>query len=189
MLIIFEGNEGSGKTTISNNIAALLNTKVLKRDSFKNNGSKFSIFRKFYDLNESAFWDWRFFLEMLDPLITSGDHFVCDRSFITQEVYHRAFEQRFPENPVTVEHEDLYNDYAKILQDIPHLIIYITRDIARNDDDLLQGQWNVDPDWSKIAIDKYYNEWFSKHEDKLNVVRLENNATIQEAIDTAINSI
>ncbi|WIC41351.1 thymidylate kinase [Chryseobacterium phage MA9V-1] len=134
MLVLFEGPDGSGKSTLIAKIKQkfLPEALVCKRNSFKTYNPEESKYPTNIDLTLSAPWDWRFFLEMHEANFKSHN-FLCDRSFITQRVYQDALgpETKTPELDATLlayEHE---------VSQIPHLVVYCKRKTLRNDGDFV----------------------------------------------------
>ena len=133
MLILFEGPDGSGKTTLINALKThhFKDALICKRNSFKTWSEDNSNYPINIDLTESALWDWRFFLEMHKSNFASH-MFLCDRSFITQIVYQNATgpETKFDALDKTLD------AYEKEVFDVPHLVVYCKRSTLRNDGDI-----------------------------------------------------
>jgi thymidylate kinase len=133
MLILFEGPDGSGKTTLIKQLTSkhLQNALVCKRNSFKTYSEETSNYPVNIDLTQSALYDWRFFLEMHAANFASH-MFLCDRSFITQVVYQNATgpETKFDALDKTLE------AYEKEVKNLPHLVVFCKRSTLRNDNDV-----------------------------------------------------
>jgi len=186
MLIIFEGNEGSGKSTLAKMFAERYNTKVMKRTSHKNWTPGSDGFQYEWDLNESALWDWRFFLEMIGPLC-KNNNFICDRSFITQEVYHRAF---WKGEDISIKNEAAYQGLPKVLSTIPHIVFHLKRTSVRLDDDVVNNYAegsHIENSEAFNIIDESYDSFYTRKKRFLNLHIIDNNCTIEETFDKLIS--
>lgn len=134
MLIIFEGPDGSGKSTLIDKLVRnhLKDALVCKRSSFKTFDPETSHYPININLTESALWDWRFFLEM-NTRNFKTHNFLVDRSFITQRIY----------QDVTGAHTktDILDKTLIALEketaELPHLLIYCRSKHLRNDGDFI----------------------------------------------------
>lgn len=181
MLIIFEGNEGVGKSSLAKMLADTYSTNVMKRASHKDTiQNQIDNWGHMLNLNDSALYDWRFLLEMLEQQIASGKMFIADRSFITQAVYHSAF---WPEEYITDVHRKTYEALCKILLELPHIVFHIERNQLRLDDETVNSYTYVKGDVSPFeAISSEYKEFYENNEN-LNVHKISNNSTLSEAFD------
>jgi cytidylate kinase len=152
MLILFEGPDGSGKTTLIKHIKQkhLKDALICKRNSFKSYNSDVSLYPNNIDLTQSALYDWRFFLEMHKSNFASH-MFLCDRSFITQKVYQDITgpdtkTQLLDDTLIALEQE---------VSTVPHLVVYCKNKKLRNDSDF------VFMDGKEDAIVKRYEDFFN----------------------------
>ena len=118
MIIIFEGVDKAGKTTLAKKISKEYNIKYFK--------SSHEIFSGI-DLEESIKYDWLF---MLDFLKQTDFNVIFDRSFISQFVYSLHYRYKNIEKHYN-KLSDYFNVFAKyinILCSIPHIVIYCNRE-------------------------------------------------------------
>lgn len=132
MLIIFEGPDGAGKSTLINKLKRnhLTDALVCKRSSFKTYNPEESNYPMNIDLTQSALWDWRFFLEMMGQSFISHN-IMCDRSYITQRVYQdvtgvETKTELLDKTLIALEKETLK---------LPHILVYCRSKYLRNDGD------------------------------------------------------
>jgi thymidylate kinase len=179
MLIIFEGNEGSGKTTLAGMLSTMLCTPVMKRASHKGWTRGSDDYAYAWDLNESAKWEYRFLFEMLNDH-WRRDNFIIDRSFITQEVYHKAF---WDNNLINDVQEQAYSGNIQALSNIPHLIVHVNRDTVREDDETLKTYAHKGDPFEKIQ--ESYERFYDRGDvgALLNVMQLDNNRSLQETFN------
>lgn len=195
MLIIFEGNEHSGKTSL---IDELLKWRPwfikCKRHTVRTwyNNHELSVdnpnhdpYPMNWDLNEAYFNDWRFFLEAIsyDPQGFDKTTFVFDRSFITDWVFKRAL---YPD-AFTPIYAQYYAAYEKKMQQIPHVIFYCKRSVQQDFNDCFAGSKSLTKsDYDKLQY--WYDEW--RKQTTLNVVDVDNDTfSIQDNINKIISFV
>lgn len=117
MIIIFEGPDRCGKTTLAKKVAEHFSIPY-----FKSSKQGFCE----VDLEQGNKHDWRF---MLDFLSQTNPNVVFDRSFISQYVYSRIFrEENVLKNFESLDkYWDLIRSYYYSLINMPHLIVYCRR--------------------------------------------------------------
>ncbi len=183
MLIIFEGGENSGKTTLINSLMedfridsdasrfgghASLPDKFYRamrctRKSFKNFDPSKSHYDFNWDLTESALYDWRFWLESMENSIRDNV-FIWDRSFITQKVYQKAIGP----DSITPNHISILHSYEKHLADLEHMVFYCERDAKFKDDYGMIDEGN-----HKVILAEY-DKWAKTNAHNLNITRVSN---------------
>ena len=126
MILIFEGGEKTGKSTL----AEFLKNKLFREYTFGEIDNYYKYYRsthqkdKTIDLEESIKSDWRFFLDIYQQV---NFNIIFDRSFISQYVYSMIFRK----NNVLKHFSDIkkydkkvYNIYGSfILKEQSHLSI------------------------------------------------------------------
>lgn len=141
MLIIFEGLDKSGKSTMANLVARGLNNALLIRKTYA---------KELYpiDYGKASEYDWQ---ALFDRVILANPNatFVADRSFFTQTVYQVCLGTGI--NAITDAQMSMYNAYCDVLKRIPHLVVYcksaryeydsmVTNPIAKSKLDVLYQQ-------------------------------------------------
>ena len=178
MIIIVEGFDRSGKTTLCDLICE--KTKIKK---FK---SSFEIFSKI-DLEEAIKHDWRFVLDILSQVEFD---IVFDRSFISQYVYSKILriDNVIHQFKSIGNYDNMFKLYCDKLENIKHLIVYCERQnyIGVIDD-------KIDVSLNRIAKMEY-NVFIAKFCAKLNVIRcnfengIDNNMNVLETtLKTMVN--
>lgn len=117
MILLFEGWDKAGKTTLSKKVQNELNFQYFK--SAKEISSD-------VDLEEAIKYDWRFMLDFLSQIICN----VCfDRSFISQYVYSYLLrEENIQKKYVSFNiYENIFKNYIKQFNSIQGKIIYCVR--------------------------------------------------------------
>lgn len=146
MLIIFEGFEKAGKTTLAKKIKEKYNFLYFKPTKQINSG---------LNLERSIMYDWRFLLDLIHQ---NDFNLIIDRSFISQYVYSMVLRL----NNILKEYNsfDLYNqlfyEYCEKINNIKSLVVYCTRENYQNVVDE-----NVDININK-NINEGYNDFFEK---------------------------
>lgn len=178
MLVIFEGNEDSGKTTLLSAIKTVRPYFVAsKRTSFKTWWDDYSSgmikYPENWDLAESFKHDWRFFLEMLGQDGAKLTTFLCDRSFITHMIFAKAL---YPETWNSLM-DEYYEAYEHEMLKMQHVIVYCKRDVQDFEDHFSGDRSLGQEDYDLLA--EQYDIWRAKT--KLNVLDIDNNNyTVEE---------
>jgi thymidylate kinase len=114
MLIIFEGLDKSGKSTLASAIHSMLPGSIMIKKQFE---------PALYPINYSkaSVYDWQ---AMFDRIILANPDvtFIADRSFFTQTVYQLCLGH--DSDAITDEQMHMFNAYCAVMQKIPHLVIY-----------------------------------------------------------------
>lgn len=114
MLIIFEGLDKSGKSTLAGAIQSMLPGSVMIKKQFE---------PALYPINysQASVYDWQ---AMFDRVILANPEmtFIADRSFFTQTVYQLCLGRG--NDAITDEQMNMFNAYCKVLAKIPHLVVY-----------------------------------------------------------------
>lgn len=128
-IVLLEGCDKCGKTTIGLALASMENTHYFK--SVKQGGSDI-------DLEISIKYDWRFMIDFLVGINpTSSDVFVFDRSFISQWVYSYVFRMDNVNRhyPDVTQYVDMFKSYASKLSTLPHVVFHCYREKFTNFED------------------------------------------------------
>jgi hypothetical protein len=166
MIIIFEGFEKSGKTTLS---------KLLS------NEKKYSYFRATNQINsninleQSIKHDWRFFLDFAKQC---EQNVVIDRSFISQWVYSMILrkENILKEFSNYGEYFDIFANYCHDLNKLDSLVVFCKRENYNEEQDE-----HINVNKSKI-FNETYNEFFKMFRIK-NIIECNFEDGIQENLN------
>lgn len=155
MLVLFEGPDGAGKTTLIKKLITehFNNALYCKRTSWKNFNTANSSYKENIDLDVSILYDWRFFFEALSANFESHMFFL-DRSFITHKVYQLAVNQ----STRTPQTDDILVSYEKELIRRPHLVVYTKHSKLRDEKDVKWISQETAP-----AIISEYNKYFDNN--------------------------
>ena len=191
MLIIFEGNECSGKTTLIDKLLEwrpwFIKCKRTASTWYTNHelpetDPNHDPYPSNWDMNEAFFNDWRFFLEAIsfDPEGFNKASFVFDRSFITDWVFKRAI---YPE-AFTDNYQKMYAAYEAKLNKLPHVIFYCKRQVLDDFKDNFAGSANLTKeDHDKLQY--WFDEW--RKQTTLNVIDIDNDTfTVNDNINKII---
>lgn len=177
MLVLFEGPDGAGKTTLIKKLIAehFKDALYCKRTSWKNFNPAQSSYKENIDLDVSILYDWRFFFESLSANFINTMFFL-DRSFITHKVYQLAINQ----STRTPKTDDILESYEKELLRHPHLVVYTKHSKLRDE---------VDVEWisqkTAPAIIAEYNKYFDTNK-RLNTLTIN---TEKHDIETSVAAI
>lgn len=197
MLIIVEGSEHGGKTTLIDELLKYrpwfikckrhtqatwpTNHKLAKDDP------AYDPYPTKWDFGKAFFHDWRFFLEAIsyDPQGFEKATFVFDRSFITNHIFNDAVWT----DHQTPEHIEMLHAYEEKLAQIPHLIVYCKRDVSPDFKDKFTDDCELNYEhWQKFC--QSYEKYFASIEGKLNVIKIDNNIlTPQEAVNIVLQHV
>lgn len=122
MILLFEGWDKAGKTTLSKKIQNELNFQYFKSTKEINSN---------VDLEEAIKYDWRFMLDFLSQITCD----VCfDRSFISQYVYSYLLREENIQKKYTSfnVYENIFKNYVKQFNNIQSKIIYCVREDYAN---------------------------------------------------------
>lgn len=115
MLIIFEGLDKSGKSTMANMLQQHKHAIMIKKTY---NKQLYPI-----DYSKASVYDWQ---AILDRVILPNKDlmFIADRSFLTQTAYQVCLGHG--EHAITAEQTAMYNNYCEVVKTMPHLVVYCT---------------------------------------------------------------
>lgn len=151
-IIIFEGCDSSGKTTLLNHFNNRLDSKCM---TYKATKSIYDL--KKFNFELSIQYDWKCLFDFMSQM-SSPDVILFDRSFISQWVYSNTFRRKsIIENydlPRT--YDEIFIDYCRILNSFNYIIVYCEReDYSSVTDD--------ESDMTKSSdIKHFYHEFFNK---------------------------
>jgi len=135
MIIIFEGFDKSGKTTLANLLKQKYNFLYFKPTRQINSG---------LNLEQSIKYDWRFLFDFLNQ---NNVNVIIDRSFISQYVYSFILrrENILAEYSLYSEYDSLFIEYCEMLNNLEHLVVYCKRsDYTNATDDKVDININQD---------------------------------------------
>jgi thymidylate kinase len=114
MLIICEGLDKSGKSTLVQILHMQIKNSIVIKKTYNEN--LYPI-----DFGAASCYDWQ---AMLDRIVLANPDvvFIADRSFFTQTVYQICL--GVGEHTITNEQMQMFNNYCKVVQEMPHLVIY-----------------------------------------------------------------
>lgn len=191
MLIIMEGNEASGKTSLVNKLLEwrpwFIKCKRSACSWYANHNlpkedPNYSPYPENWDMNQAFFNDWRFFLEAIgyDPEGFNKASFVFDRCFVTDWVFKKAL---YPE-AYTEAYQKMFDAYEEALLKVPHVIFYCKRKVKANFNDNFAGSANISHE-DHMKLQHWYDEW--RQNTRLNVVDIDNdNFDINANLNTII---
>lgn len=196
MLIILEGADASGKTTLLNELRKWRPWFIFcKRHTHRNYVENHALaktdpnhdpYPTKWDFGQAFMYDWRFFLEVIsfDPQGFEKAGFVFDRCFITNHIFNDAIWT----DHQTQSHIDMLHAYEHQLSKLTHVIFYCKRDVDANFTDSFTEDCPLtkqDHDKLQASYDKYFA---GNH--GLNVIELDNNKlSIQEAVSIILNHV
>lgn len=199
-LIIFEGNENSGKSTMAEMLREHLShigktTLMCKRWTHKSYWAETHTkpdgdpYPENWNLEQAFYYDWRFFMEMLtyDKSNLDNVHVLCDRSFITDFV----FKQALYKEHINDRYLQTYNAYMQTLMRMPHLVVYCKRILEKSLEDNFSGGYILH-DAEYLKLQKAYDEWAcqASHMLSLNFVEVDNSANSKEdSLQTIIGAM
>jgi len=169
MIIILEGGEKTGKSTLAE--------KIQKENYFAYYRSTHQKDKK-TNLEEAIKHDWRFFLDIYSQIKYDFD-IIFDRSFISQYVYSTLFRKqnilKYYNN--LKNYEKIFKNYCNILYKVEHLIIYCTRKIylTTDTDDYIDLKFSD-------QIEKKFNFFFKKIGYNLNIIECKFEDDIEDNI-------
>ena len=117
MILLFEGWDKAGKTTLSKKVQSELNFQYFKSRKEIHSG---------VDLEEAIKYDWRFMLDFLSQITCD----VCfDRSFISQYVYSYLLrEENIQKKYLSfANYENIFKNYVNQFNNIQSKVIYCYR--------------------------------------------------------------
>jgi len=153
MILLFEGWEKAGKTTLAKKVKNELNFQYFRSNKQINSG---------IDLEKAINYDWRFMIDFLSQINCN----ICfDRSFISQYVYSYLFrEANILENYTKEEYFKIFQQYTLNLSTCNYKIIYCTRDCYNN---VIDDQVDI----TKVNEAKHlYTSFFEKCVNKNNLI-------------------
>jgi len=155
-LIIFEGFEAAGKTTLCKLLQQSLNCEYFRSTKQINSG---------LNLESAIQYDWRFMLDFVSQLKYSQTY-IFDRSFISQYVYSYILrEERILSIFLTLnDYDQVFKWYCSALQDIDHLVVLCTRE---NYDGVTDEQVSIN---MADKMKAKYSEFFSDIGSDLNLL-------------------
>jgi thymidylate kinase len=178
MIIIFEGADGVGKTTLAKELnLRLANSMYMKRTpTFKYKDAN-TFYHCVVDLTRSSEYDWRFMLDMISKPCEEFN-FIFDRSFITQAVYQNAIGQ-WTKHPTLT---SILSSYHAHLASLPHIVFNIKRSNFIKTDD----SYDLVHDKQHLIVNEY-DKWVEYEDTKqLFVVTLDTSILSEEECMTHI---
>jgi thymidylate kinase len=170
MLIIFEGLDKSGKSTMANLLHGAIKGSMLIRKTYA---------KELYpiDYGKASEYDWQ---ALFDRVILANPDatFIADRSFFTQTVYQVCLGTGV--NAITDAQMHMYNAYCDILRKIPHLIVYCKS--ARYEYDSMVTNPVI-----KQKLDNLYRQ--SIHQNGLNCIEVDMDADTMHGTFAKLYSI
>lgn len=153
MILLFEGWEKVGKTTLANKVKDELNFNYFRSSKQINSG---------INLERAIQYDWRFMIDFLSQIQID----VCfDRSFISQYVYSNLLRKKnILKNYDLDQYDNVFKQYCDLLSSFNYKIIYCYREQY---DDETDDQ--VDITKVKKANELYY-EFFNRFVNKNNLL-------------------
>ena len=153
MILLFEGWEKVGKTTLARSIKTDLNFQYFRSTKQINSN---------VDLEQAIKYDWRFMIDFLSQVKTD----VCfDRSFISQYVYSNLFRKdNILKNYDLNEYDIIFKQYCDSLSLIDYKIIYCYRE---HYNDEIDDQVDI----TKVnEANKLYLDFFNKFVESSNLI-------------------